>query len=592
MSDSVQQIKERLSIVDVVSQYVELHPAGKNLKGKSPFTSEKTPSFYVSPDRGMYYCFSSSQGGDIFTFVEKMEGVDFKGALKLLAEKAGVELVPEDPKKKTERDRQYDALEAATVFYTDWLSKEKAAFTYLEGRKVSLQTIAKWRVGYAPGPPNHGWREVRSHLLEHKQKYTDKELQKVGLIKGGQEGKEPYDTFRDRVMFPIFDPSGRVVGFSGRILSTDTEAPKYVNSPETDLFNKSEILFGYDKAKQGIRKFDFSLIVEGQFDVIMSHQAGYTNTVAVSGTALTNHQVGLLQRLSNKAVLALDADRAGVAAVKRGAAIMLARGMDVKVARLPEGSDPADLVAEDSEGLRSCIKKSSHVIEFLLDVLEKETADARSFKLKSHAEVLPFIIRIPNRIDQEHFETLVAERLGTTKEAVHTEVERLRVREEAKEVPTTQAEETKIKKGTSEVTTRDTTIQKESLSAHILLLSDILEADLAKKILSSYQSITNISPELAKQEVAPEIASELLFTLEEQYTNIPKTQLYADLAHLLSTFASFVYKDEMKKARQILSNKEIAEEERMEALKQFDIARQKLGAINYTVDFFASPDSP
>ena len=163
-SDSVQQIKERLSIVDVVSPYVELHQAGKNFKGKSPFTNERTPSFYVSPDRGMYYCFSSSQGGDIFTFIQKMEGVEFKDALKILADKAGVELVPEDPKKKSERDRLYDVLEDATKFFEDYKYKNPEVLKYLTDRGVLAETISKWRIGYAPGPPNYGWRELKDHL--------------------------------------------------------------------------------------------------------------------------------------------------------------------------------------------------------------------------------------------------------------------------------------------------------------------------------------------------------------------------------------------------------------------------------------------
>lgn len=588
MSDTVQQIKERMSIVDVVSQYVELHPAGKNLKGKSPFTAEKTPSFYVSPDRGMYYCFSSSQGGDIFTFVEKMEGVDFKGALKILAEKAGVELVPEDPQKKSERDRQYDVLEAATVFYTEWLHKEPAATAYLERRKVTPQTIAKWRIGYAPGPPQHGWRDTRTALTN--QNYTDTELHKAGLIKGGDGGKAPYDTFRDRVMFPVFDPSGRVVGFSGRILSSETEAPKYVNSPETELFNKSEVLFGYDKAKQGIRKFDFSLIVEGQFDVIMSHQAGYTNTVAVSGTALTDHQVGLLQRLSNKAVLALDADRAGVAAAKRGAEIMLARGMDVKVARLPAGADPADMVAAGKGELKAAVKDARHVVEFLLDVLADDSNDERAFKLRAHAEVLPFIVRIPNRIDQEHFETIVAERLKTTKEAVHTEVERLRAREVT-------AQETKAASAPAAPAnpappaTKVNHSQREALAAHILLVTEVVEEHLAKKLDAAYETITGRAAAHDRSELAPELSSELLFTLEQQYQHSPQTQLRADLAHLLQTYAAMVHKETMRQARLKLHDADLSDTDKKAALQEFDIARKQLGETEYTADYFASPEA-
>lgn len=419
----MQKIKDRLNIVDVVSAYVELHKAGKNYKGKSPFTNEKTPSFYVSPDRGMYYCFSSSQGGDVFTFVQVMEGVDFKGALKILAEKAGVEVVPEDPQKRTQRDQLYNVLEEATKFFEKKLLEKPDALEYLRKRGVVGETRAKWRIGYAPGPPDGGWRELKSHLEE--KKFTKDELIRAGLIKGHDTGKEPYDVFRDRIMFPIFDPSGRVVAYSGRILHPDSDAPKYVNSPETELFVKSDILYGYDRAKEGMRKLNFSLIVEGQFDVVLAHQAGYTNTVAVSGTALTLHHVELLQRLSNRVVLALDDDRAGVSAVKRAADLMLARGMDVKVAKLKEGQDPADMIRDDVDTFREAVKKAEPVIEFLLKSIKKEGQDTRTFKLLVREEVLPYVAKIPNAIDREHFAGLIAEHIDTTKEAIQIEVQKL-----------------------------------------------------------------------------------------------------------------------------------------------------------------------
>lgn len=424
MSDAVQQIKDRLSIVDIISPYVELHKAGKNYKGKSPFSAEKTPSFYVSPDRGMYYCFSTSQGGDMFNFIQAMEGVDFKAALQLLADKAGVELVKEDPKKRTQRERWYAALAASVAFYQAQLEKEAEAYQYLKNRGVTAHTVAAWQIGYAPGPPKGGWREVKDAL--ETQGFTAEELLAVGLIKKTEGGKEPFDVFRDRIVFPMNDSGGKPVAFSGRILHPDEKAPKYVNSPETALYKKSELLFGYDKAKTGIRALGFSLIVEGQFDVVMCHQAGYHNTVAVSGTALTLHHVQLLQRLSEKVVLALDADRAGIAAMKKGAELMLSRGMDVKVVELPDGQDPADLIQSNLVQFKKLVGKSVHVIEFLLHVLKRTESDVRTLKLKAREEILPFILLLPNRIDQEHFVSIVAKEIGSTNEAIRFEVDRLR----------------------------------------------------------------------------------------------------------------------------------------------------------------------
>ncbi len=419
MATPIEQIKQRLSVLDVVGAYVQLQKAGKSFKGKSPFTQERTPSFFVSPERGQYYCFSTGKGGDIFTFIQEMEGVDFKGALKILAERAGVELRPIDPKERNEREKLFAILEDATRFFEEEYTKNSPVRAYLEKRGLRDETVIKWRIGYA----KPGWRNLKEFLI--KKGYTETEMLHAGLLKRAEGGDASYDVFRDRVMFPILDASGRVVGFSGRIFSDDPGAPKYVNSPETELYEKSRVLFGYDKAKQGIRAYDFSLVVEGQFDLVLSHQAGYTNAVALSGTALTLAHVELLQRLSNKIVLALDADKAGIGSAKRSAEILLRRGMDVKVARIESGKDPADLVREDPKLLKHVVGNASHIVEFLLAVLKGETKDERTYRLRVREEVLPFIAIMPNHIDQEHFEHVVATELSVTKDAIRHEVTRI-----------------------------------------------------------------------------------------------------------------------------------------------------------------------
>jgi DNA primase len=560
-SDTIAQIKERLSIVDVVSSYVELHQAGKNFKGKSPFTAEKTPSFYVSPDRGMYYCFSSSQGGDIFTFIEKMEGVDFKEALKILAQKAGVELVPEDPKKKSERDRLYEALEDATKFFEEYLQKNTEAKTYLEDRGVTAETIAKWRLGYAPGPDKYGWRELKEHA--ESKGYSKSELLKAGLIKGADAGKEPYDLFRDRIMFPIFDAQGKVVAYSGRILSKTSEAPKYVNSPETELFNKSEILYGYDKAKHGIRHFDFSLVVEGQFDVVLSHQAGYTNTVAVSGTALTPHHVMLLQRLSNRVVLALDADKAGIAAVKRAADVMLPRGMDIKVAQMIGGKDPADLIKDDVQHFRKIIGSAKPVIEYLLDIIEAEKKDDRNFKLRVREEILPVLIKISNKIDQDHFENVIAERLSTTKEAIHFEV--VRFTEQAAEkaslgqhniVPSGEQSKPQALKDPVEVKKR-----KEELLHYMSVLVSLYPPEKKDILQKAFIDIVGEEPSDVAARIDIGVQSGLSFNLETYLSNTPPKQLAEDVADKFNELSVLITKDRIQELREKLQAAESAGDE-------------------------------
>lgn len=580
--DAVQQIKDRLSIVDVISLYVELHPAGKNLKGKSPFTNEKTPSFYVSPDRGMYYCFSSSQGGDMFTFVEKMEGVDFKGALKILAEKANVELVPEDPKKRSERDTKYHILEEATKYYIDELAKNKEAKVYLQDRGVTEKTITNWQIGYAPGPPKFGWRHVRDHLLELG--FKDSELMSVGLVKSSGEGKAPYDTFRDRIMFPIRDVSGRVVAYSGRILTKDNDAPKYVNSPETELFNKSEILFGYDKAKEGIRKLDFSLIVEGQFDVVLAHQAGYNNTVAVSGTALTPHHVGLLQRLSNRVVLALDADRAGIAAVKRAADLMLSRGIDLKVAELPEGKDPADLIKEGKDEFKKVIGQSMHVVEFLLHVLLREEKDERKRKLRLVDEVLPYIVKLNSHIDRDHFIDVTAKAVQVGKEAIALDVNRLEatIAKQAEKSVTNEAD------NREEVISEKKDSRKQAVLTQLICSLDLIgdkENQVVKKIV---EELLEKPVSTIKAELPPESVSRLVFTLENDLNEVKLKQLHEELCDRLNELRTILVKEKISQSKQqLLQAEKVGDDKQIEThLKDLSDLQKQLTMPPYQPDMF------
>lgn len=550
-SDSVQRIKERLSIVDVVSSYVELHQAGKNFKGKSPFTNERTPSFYVSPDRGMYYCFSSNQGGDMFTFIEKMEGVEFKDALKILAQKAGVELVPEDPKKRSERDHLYAVLEAATVFFEDNRTRHPEVEAYLLDRGVSKETIAKWRIGYAPGPPKGGWRELKEYL--EKKGYTRSQLLKTGLIKGADAGKEPYDLFRDRVMFPICDSTGKPIAYSGRIFSKDSEAPKYVNSPETELFNKSEVLFGYDKAKQGIRTLDFALVVEGQFDVVLSHQAGYTNAVAVSGTALTAHHVMLLQRLSNRVVLALDADRAGIAAVRRAAELMLPRGMDIKVASMIGGKDPADMVREDVQKFRKIVGGAKSVIEYLLDITEATKKDDRTFKLQVREEILPLIVKITNKIDQDHFENIIAERLKTSKEAVHFEVERFAASSSTDAATPSSAPIAGNAMPDQPLKDENRhTHRKEELVQYLLALRTIWTDSRGVKLTEALAMLLDEQQEALESKVDVTIMSGLAFTIEQYLSVTAQHQAHEEIIEKLNELLRYVVRERIQEQKELL----------------------------------------
>lgn len=426
MSSHVEQIKERLSIVDVVSSYVKLEKAGVNYKARCPFHNEKTPSFTVSPARNTFYCFGCGAKGDVFSFIEQFEGTDFKGALKTLADRAGVELVPVNKEVEDQKTRLYKVLEEATTLFEANLEKHTAAKAYVKERGIQSDTLTEWRIGYA----EPSWSTL-SETLKNRG-YSNTDMLNAGLTKPSPKRNGYYDRFRGRVMFPIMDASGRVVAYSGRILPLTSnsefkeDTAKYINSPETTLYEKSRILYGYHKAKHAIRKHNFSILVEGQMDVVLSHQAGFPNTVAASGTALTEYQILLLSRLSGNIVMAFDADSAGIAAGSRGIDLALQHGMDVKVAALPAGKDPADLVVEGSEKWRAAIRGAKHVIEFYLDYLEEQHSDLRKRRVAVGQTVIPYIAKIPDAFDQAHFVELVAKRLGIAEDPVWESVRNAR----------------------------------------------------------------------------------------------------------------------------------------------------------------------
>ena len=419
MSSSVDQIKSKIDIVSLISSYIKLEKAGTNFKGKCPFHNEKTPSFFVSPDRGSYYCFGCQAKGDIFTFVQEFEGLDFIGSLKVLADRAGVQLEHYNTGEKTEKQHLHSILEQAVFFYEKKLSESSMATDYLHKRGVSDKTIKDFRIGLASAE----WRDLYDYLLERD--VTAKDMLAVGLIKQKEEKDSYYDTFRGRIMFPINDSSGRVVGFSGRALVPDDKTPKYLNSPETGLFNKSEILFGLDKAKKDIRIKDYSILVEGQMDLIMLHQVGITNSVASSGTALTESHLVKLRRLSNSIIMSYDGDSAGFSASNRSSQLALSLGMELKLAVMPEGQDPADLAKENVEKLKECLRNSKHIIDFYVDALLSRNLEPRKLGQEIHKHVLPFVALLTSTIEKAHFIKSIAQKTFIKEEALWDDLKKV-----------------------------------------------------------------------------------------------------------------------------------------------------------------------
>lgn len=425
MNSPVDKIKEHLSIIDVISTYLSLEPSGKNFKARCPFHNEKTPSFFISSDRNSYYCFGCGAKGDIFSFVEKFEGTDFRGALKLLAQKAGIALDYKPNDTEDKKELWYEILEEATLFFEHSYNTTPEARAYLLSRGLTDQTISSFRIGYAPG----GWRALSDYLL--KKGYLKEDIEIIGLIKTANEGF--YDRFRSRIMFPIPDSSGRVIAFSGRIFGTDeTKEAKYINSPDTPLFNKSNVLYGIDKAKSAIRTRGYSILVEGQMDLILSHQVGFTNTIAVSGTALTDSLVthsdatteikinnfGLIRRLSPNIILAFDGDEAGTRAINRSAAIALSLEMQVKILALPSGKDPADIIAEDPTQWKERIKQAVNIIGFHLGRICENSNDMRIRGKKIREIIFPFLSMIKSAIERSAYIVDIVQKTGLPERAV------------------------------------------------------------------------------------------------------------------------------------------------------------------------------
>ncbi len=417
MASNTELIKERLNIVEVVSSYIKLEKAGVNYKAKCPFHHEKTPSFYVSPDKG-YYCFGCGAKGDIFSFVQQFEGLDFRGALKLLADRAGVKLEFVRDENRDEKTKMFDLMEEATKIYQTALTQNSSALAYLKERGLSLQTIKDWRIGYAPN--DWHWTEQRMKKFG-----SLEELEKVGLVKKGDKGY--YDKFRGRIMFPLFDTSGRVIAFSGRIFDEreNKELAKYMNSPETAIFYKSSALYGLYQAKTKIREQDYVILVEGQMDLLMSHQAGFQNTVATSGTSLTEQHLIILKRFTNRLMVAYDADGAGWKASKRAWEMALKMGMEIKIVEIPKGFDPADLVLKDVKQYGECLKNSQHIIDLSLEKILAEEKDLRQIAKKIRIEVLPYIWHLESEMEKSYYIQQLVDKTKIDERAIREDLQKL-----------------------------------------------------------------------------------------------------------------------------------------------------------------------
>ncbi len=547
---SVEQIKERLSVEEVIGSYIKLEKAGNNFKARCPFHNEKTPSFFVSPDRGSYYCFGCAAKGDIFSFVENFENIDFLGALKILANRAGVELEFGKFEKNDKKERLFNLLDESSKLYENNLQKEEVALDYLRKRGLKDATIKEWRIGYA----KNEWQDSLNYLKS--KKYTEKEIVDAGMAKS--ENGKTYDRFRGRIMFPIFDSAGRVVAYSGRILQDDGKSAKYLNSPETELFNKSKILYGYHNAKQAIRKFDFSIIVEGQMDLIMCHQAGFNNAVATSGTSLTKDHLTLLQRISNNVIMCFDSDTAGHNATIRAWALALSSNMEVKVAKVTGGKDPADLILLGSDLFKETLKKAVSLIDFLLDSITSELDDKKKIWAKVKEKVLPYIYLLESATEKSRYVSKISEIISIKEEFIFEDLKKVRLDENFKDL----VREDIINKKLNDNVLKSGSVERS--------LASILARENDEKLKEKIRDILGVEFEIFERELEKE-KSVLSFEAEQYYANFDEAKMKKEFEHLLMSLKEESLKKELAKLLTELKLAEKSDEQKaISILKRCD----------------------
>ncbi|OGN08685.1 MAG: hypothetical protein A3C61_01390 [Candidatus Yanofskybacteria bacterium RIFCSPHIGHO2_02_FULL_39_10] len=445
--DNVSKIKERLDITDIISSYIKVQKAGVNFKACCPFHNEKTPSFYISPERQIWHCFGCQKGGDMFSFVQELEGVEFPEALRVLAQRAGVKLDNFDPTLRDAKTALYEIIETASRFFEKQLSHSpagKQALVYLRDRGLKEDTIKEFRLGFAPDD----WHSLGNFLRNCG--YSDQDIISSGLTIKRDGGADMYDRFRSRIIFPICNINDQIVGFTGRVFQPQTHAEKtqniaekvgvsqrevsdsqqqapakYINTPQTAIYDKGRILYGLNRAKMEARRANRCLLVEGNMDAIMSYQAGVKNVAATSGTALTPSQLQLLQRYTNNLDFCFDVDQAGFTATRRGIGLALSQNFNIKIVHLqdPQCKDPADYVKKFGQKWQETVISAKPVIDFYFDRLKSEL-DLSSVEGKKAliANLGPLIKRLVSNVEHSHWVSKLAAVLKTKEEAIEADI--------------------------------------------------------------------------------------------------------------------------------------------------------------------------
>ncbi len=548
MSDEIQQIKDKIDVADLIGEYIQLKPAGTNKKGLCPFHHEKSPSFMVNSERQSWHCFGCAKGGDIFSFIQEMEGMEFVEALRYLANRAGIQLSNRRSDiDNNQKNRIKEINKEAARFFYNFLIKmpaSKEAFDYLQNRGLKPDTIDEWQIGFIP----EQWDLLTQYLLKKGFGVDDLVASGLTIRKEGADSQSVrgfYDRFRGRIMFPIRDTHGDVAGFTGRILvEKENSGGKYVNTPQTIVYDKSRIIFGLDKAKQEIKTKDLVVIVEGQMDVIACHQAGMKNVVASSGTALTEEQIKLLQRYTKNINMAFDADEAGQNAAKRGIDLAIEAGMRVRVIRIPEGKgkDPDECLKNNSDVWFEAVKNAQDVMDWYFDkVLFKKDINDYQQKQQVVDELLLEIARIPYAVEKDHWLRKLSERVNVEVAVLREDLKRVDIKKDVHKMKV----ESPVVKEPIEKDVLHLRIERmlAAIFKYSTLINIILEANLDRIINeSNFASIYEMikkgyNIDEIKNQAKPEDKEKvdlLLMQAEWEFSNIPEQEALRDLDSIIS----------------------------------------------------------
>ena len=546
----IDEVKERTDVVEVVSQYVSLKKAGKNFTALCPFHTEKTPSFIVSPERQSWHCFGCNTGGDALAFIMKKEGFEFGEALRLLAEKAGVKIPLrfETEAGKDEKERLYQANEAAAQYFHDLLLNSPAgekARKYFLNRSFSPETVAEFKLGFSLD----SWDALKQYLAERG--YTGNELVTAGLVTEAEGGKT-YDRFRNKLMFPIFDIRRRIIGFGARVM--DDSLPKYINSPQTPIFDKSGSLYGINSAQTAIRENDTAIIVEGYMDVITAHQNGFKNVVASMGTSVTEKQINTLKRLTKNVTLALDADTAGEEAMLRSVSHENTLNAEVRIIILPGGKDPDDVIKQDAETWQRLMGEALPVVDYTFNMFASEL-DLTTARGKSQAvdKLLPVIAEIKDPIRQAHYLQKLAHLVNVPEHSMELALSRIRTSQSKR--PTRRTEEPEKKTVAQALRPLLSSPVEEYCLALLLqhpeiktlsqgLLPEYFESSENREIFLAYKQVEDVKS--IKDRLDTTIWERLDSLLDKRFPSNQIEQRYADYALRLQK--TYLQNSEAKKA--------------------------------------------